>query len=277
MNKKVLITGGSGFIGTHLSPVLKSKGYEPVFLTTGKRREINGIKAFHWNPSIHQMDSEALDGVSVIIHLAGATLSKRWTPSYKQVIVDSRINGLQTLKQALERKGDKVTHILSASGIAIYPESKDNPVREDHEPGAGFLAEVCKLWELYADHLTPHTERLTKIRIGYVLDNKQGGLKPLITLAKTGLISPNGSGNQMMSWIHIDDLVRMILFLLENGETGVYNAVAPTPVTNREFMKTLAQTLNRPSFLPAIPSGVFKAILGEMLQTSAYQPEHKCG
>ena len=223
-----------------------------------------GVPAYHWNPEQMKMDPEALRDVTDIIHLAGATLSKRWTPKYKQVIVSSRVNGLHTIKKELTRKDQKLSSLISASGINYYPFNSDEKLVESAGRGQGFLSDVCFLWETGADQLAPFCDRIVKLRIGMVLDAKGGGLVPMMDMAKLRLLSPVGSGNQKMSWIHLEDLIRVFKYVLTTEVSGVYNAVSPETVNNTVFTRTLTSEMKITSPLPNIPDFAVKLRFGEM-------------
>jgi uncharacterized protein (TIGR01777 family) len=210
------------------------------------------------------LDSNALDQVTHIIHLAGASISKKWTPEYKQTIVDSRTKGLHTLKKYLSKADLKIDKILSASGIGYYQPNTGKTLTEMDPKGNGFLSDVCNLWELNTQMLSPFADKILNFRIGMVLDKNEGGLPMLLKMAKYGVASPIGSGNQKISWIHIQDLVSLICFGLEQHFNGVYNAVSPLFTDNKQFIKILARTMKRPVLLPNVPSAVLKLRFGQM-------------
>jgi uncharacterized protein (TIGR01777 family) len=264
MTKTILITGGTGFIGSHLIPKLIEDGHHVTVLTTGNRSEFKGAKCFNWNPAKEEMDESALNNVTDIIHLAGASISKKWTPYYKQEIVDSRTQGPSTLKKFLLKRNQKINSFISASGISIYPDSEEM-VTETSAHDQSFIASVVEHWEQAADVMEKLSERIVKLRIGLVLDKNEGALVPILKVARLGIASPLSSGKQYMSWITIHDLVRLFSWSLHNPKIkGVYNAVTPYAVTNSEFMRTTAKAVNRPFILPKVPSFMMKLILGEM-------------
>jgi uncharacterized protein (TIGR01777 family) len=264
MTKTILITGGTGFVGSHLIPKLIAEGHTISVLTTGKRTEYKGAKCFNWNPSSEEMDEAALENVTDIIHLAGASISEKWTPYYKQKIVDSRTQGPRTLKKHLLKRNQKVNSFISASGVSIYPDSQEEAT-ETSAPDQSFIASVCEHWESAADVMENLCDRIVKLRIGIVLDKNAGALLPILKVVKLGIASPLGTGEQYMSWIAIKDLVRIFSWSLNNATVaGVYNAVAPNPVTNDAFMRAIAKTIRKPYFLPKVPAFVMKVVLGEM-------------
>ncbi len=264
MTKTILITGGTGFVGTRLISRFLKEGHKISVLTTGNRTEYNGAKCFNWNPSKEEMDEAALENVTDIIHLAGASISEKWTPYYKQKIIDSRTQGPRTLKKYLLTRNHKINSFISASGVSIYPDSQELAT-ENSAHDQSYIASVCEHWESAVDIMESVCERIVKLRIGIVLDKNAGALLPILKIVKLGIASPLGSGKQYMSWIAIKDLVSVFSWCLENiTATGVYNAVAPNPATNAEFMKVTSMTLNKPYFLPKVPAVIMKIVLGEM-------------
>jgi hypothetical protein len=183
----------------------------------------------------------------------------------KQEIYNSRIKSTQLIGEKLREQGKKIKGFICASAIGIYgPDTADNWVDEDSPEGQGFLVDVVRDWENSADELKDVAEFVSKIRIGIVLSDKGGALPKLITPVKFYAGAPLGSGKQFMSWIHINDLARMFVYLIENKLNGIFNGTAPEPVTNKEITKAIAKSLNRPLFLPNVPAFILKIIFGEM-------------
>lgn len=265
---KVLITGATGLVGTELVSQCHAKGYDVHYLTTSKDKmeSASNLKGFYWNPGNDEIDIRCFNGVSAVINLAGASISKRWTPSYKKIILNSRIDSLATLYKALEKLPDHtVSALITASAIGIYPNSLSN-YYEESEPivDDSFLGEVVAAWEEKANEFKNLGLLVSKVRIGLVLSDKGGALPQMAKPVKYYVGAAFGTGQQWQSWIHLSDLGRIFLFAMENELEGTFNGVSPNPVTNTRLVKEIGQVLNRPLFLPNIPEIVMKALLGEM-------------
>jgi uncharacterized protein (TIGR01777 family) len=266
---KILITGGTGLVGQEITRLAHSKGYKIHYLTTSKSKIKNTSfeKGFYWNPTTGEIDYNCLEGVEKIIHLAGATVAKKWTNAYKQEIIESRTLSTKLLSKALKNNSNSINQIVSASAIGIYPSSEVEIYDENSTAvDSGFLGQVVQKWEEEVDHFRIIPISICKIRIGLVLSEKGGALVEIIKPTKLGLGAAFGSGTQIQSWIHVEDLARMFITAIEKNWTGVYNGVAPNPVTNQVLSKSVASALNKPFFLPNIPSFVMKLALGEMHQ-----------
>jgi len=264
---KILITGATGLIGTELVSLLLQNGIAVHYLTTSKKKISNepNFKGFIWNPEQGQIDENCLMGVDAIIHLAGASIAKRWTRSYKQEIIESRILSSNLLFKALKNNPNQVTQIVSASAIGIYPDSLKNVYTEDHKNADdGFLGNVVAKWEESVDKFKLLNLKVCKLRTGIVLSNKGGALMEMARPIKFGVGSPFGTGRQMQSWIHIHDLAELYFYAIKNQWHGIYNAVAPNTVTNKELVATIAKTLKKPLFMPNIPEFIMQLLLGEM-------------
>lgn len=264
---RILITGATGLIGKEIVKLCHKKDFSVHYLTTSKDKlkQEENYRGFYWNPSSGEIDLKCLYGVNAIINLAGASLSKRWTTAYKKEIIDSRIESLSLLKKSLQDADHHVESFVTASAIGIYPSSYDNYYEEDELlTDDSFLGEVVKKWEEEADMLLGNQFSLAKIRIGLVLSGKGGALPEMAKPIKFYVGTAFGDGKQWQSWIHIKDLARIFMFVVENNLNGVYNGVAPNPVSNTKFVKEIADVLKRPLVLPNIPQSVMKIILGEM-------------
>lgn len=264
---KILITGATGLIGTELVALLLQNGVTVHYLTTSKKKIESkpNYHGFFWNPNQGTIDENALMGVDSIIHLAGATISKRWTAKYKQEIIESRILSSNVLYKALKDNPHSVKQIVSASAIGIYPDSLTKLYTEDNtEVDESFLGKVVMKWEESVNKFKSLNIKVAKIRTGLVLSNKGGALPEMEKPIKMGLGSPFGSGKQIQSWIHIQDLVELYFFAVQNELDGAYNAVAPNPVTNKKLTQEIAAVLNKPLFMPNIPKFLMSLVLGEM-------------
>lgn len=267
MGNKVLITGGSGLVGSELSSALEKRGYTVCHLSRYKNRN-SKYNIYTWDIGRRFIEPDAFEGVEYIIHLAGAGVAeKRWTSSRKKILTSSRIDSASLLYNELKRRGGRLKAFISASAIGIYGfDTGDNLLSEDQsETGSDFLANLTKSWEAAADKFQDVADRIVKLRIGLVLSKNGGLLEKFIPPAKLGLSTAFGDGQQYMSWIHINDLVKMLISAIENKNMGgVYNAVAPNPVTNTVFVKTLSKILHRPYFLPNTPDFLIKIAFGEL-------------
>jgi uncharacterized protein len=266
---KVLITGATGLVGQEIVKLLLQNGISVNYLTTSKSKLSNesNYKGFYWNINTNEINIDAFEGVEIIIHLAGATVAKRWTKSYKQEILESRINSTKLLFSTLSSLKNNVTQVISASAVGIYPSSINQIYHEEDEVvDNSFLGMVVHKWEEEVDHFEELNIKVTKIRIGIVLAKNGGALQEMVKPIKYGVGAAFGSGNQYQSWIHIDDLVNIFLFTITNKLSGIYNAVSPYPVTNALLTKAIAKKISKPLFLPNIPKFVMKLMLGEMHQ-----------
>jgi uncharacterized protein (TIGR01777 family) len=264
---KVLITGATGLIGTELVSLLLQNGISVNYLTTSKKKIVNELNynGFYWSPEQGLIDENCLMGVDSIINLAGANIAKRWTNSYKQEIIESRLLSSALLFKALKNNPNQVKQIISASGTSIYPNS-DTIIYDENssQVNDSFLGKVVVKWEESTDKFASLGLKVCKLRTGIVLSTKGGALVEMLKTIKLGLGSAFGSGKQIQSWIHIHDIAALYLFAIKNDLEGVYNAVSPNPVTNQELTFTIAKVLEKPLFMPNIPKFVMKLMLGEM-------------
>ncbi len=264
---KVLITGATGLIGTELVSLLLQNGINVNYLTTSKNKIINELNynGFYWSPEQGIIDENCLMGVDSIINLAGANISKRWTNSYKQEIIESRLLSSALLFKAVKSNPNQVKQIVSASGTSIYPNS-DTIIFDENstQVNDNFLGNVVVKWEESADKFATLGLKVCKLRTGIVLSSKGGALVEMLKTIKLGLGSSFGSGKQIQSWIHIHDIAALYYFAINNNLEGVYNAVSPNPVTNEELTFSIAKVLKKLLFMPNIPKFIMKLILGEM-------------
>lgn len=264
---KVLITGATGLIGSALVKLCHSEGVFVHYFTTRKDKieDRENYKGFYWNPKNNEIDTKAFEGVNAIISLAGASISKRWTSSYKKEILNSRTKPAQLIYDTLKNTEHSITHFISASGISIYPASETKLYTEENkETDASFLSTVVEAWEASATQFRDLGMDVAVVRTGLVLAKNEGVLPKLVKTIKMGVGAPLGNGEQWQSWIHINDIAGIYLFILQNELEGVYNAVAPTPVTNQKMTKLLAKKLHAPLWLPKVPAFMLKLIMGEM-------------
>ncbi len=271
----VLITGGTGLVGNELTKQLVQKGYDVIILTrdaSGKPKNQPGISYAEWDVTNQKIDKAAIEQADYIIHLAGAGVAdKRWTEERKQLIRDSRTMSSKLLVKAVEETPNRVQKVVSASAIGWYGEDKrlagsENAFTEDMPADDSFLGETCRLWEESIEPVTQLGKQLVKIRIGIVLSNDGGAFPSFKTPVKFGFATMLGSGKQVISWIHIEDLCRLFIFAMEHKSLeGVYNAVAPNPVSNKEFTIELAKKIKGRFYIPIhVPAFVLKLVLGEM-------------
>lgn len=260
----ILIAGGTGLIGTRLCELLEEKGYETALLS---RQNAGGKKkTFAWDLSKGVLDPEAIRNASAVINLAGAGIADTWwTPARKRVLIQSRTQSTALLGKMLQSAPNRVETYLSASGIGIYGNTGDTWVDENAASGNDFLAECTRAWETAFGELERPALRTAAIRIGVVLSPKGGALAKILLPFRFRVGAWFGKGSQWYSWIHIDDLCRLFIHALENPAIhGKYNAVAPQPVTNKEFTKTIGKVLGGPHLIVPVPSFLLRAGMGEM-------------
>ena len=266
--KTVLMTGGTGLIGTRLTELLQKKGYQVAYLTRGTEKKIPaGVKTYRWNIAGNQLDDAALLEADHLVHLAGAGIADaRWTDERKREIIDSRTKTIELIANRLAVLPHKIQSFVSASAIGYYgADTGSEWISEQYTPGLDFLADVCVAWEAAADQVAALGVRTVKMRTGIVLSDQGGALPKLTAPMKFGMGAPLASGKQYQSWIHLDDMARMYLEALENPAwSGAYNGVAPHPVTNADLTKAAAEVLKKPLWLPHVPEFSLKLAFGEM-------------
>ena len=263
----ILIAGATGLVGNAITDLCKERGHFVRYLTTNKTKikTTSILKGFYWNPKIQEIDINCLKGIDAIINLAGASVSKRWSSSYKKEIENSRIDSVRLLHKLLSDNKHQVQYFTSASAMGIYPSSYTNEYNETcKEINPTFLGSVVHQWEKEMDKIQALDIKVSKLRIGIVLSNKGGALQEMIKPIKLGFGASIGNGQQQQSWIHIEDLAEMFLYAIEKKIFGTYNAVSSNPVTNMEMTRAIARRLKKSLWLPNIPAFVMKLILGEM-------------
>lgn len=267
---KILITGASGLIGSELSDFLLQKNYEIVKLVRTKNNIPN---IFLWDIEKSFIENGALENIDYVIHLSGAGIGdKRWTEKRKKEIIDSRIKSTELLFNSFSKMKIKPKAIISASAVGYYGAiTSDKTFNEDDPPANDFLGNVCKLWEDSVNKFDELGMRTVKLRLGVILSNNGGALKKMLLPVKLGMSSGLGNGNQYMPWIHIQDVLSIFLHCIENENiNGAYNVTAPFSVTNKIFIKNLAQVFNKPFFMPNVPSFIMKLLFGEMSNIILY-------
>jgi uncharacterized protein (TIGR01777 family) len=277
---RVLITGATGLIGKEIVKLCHKQNIDVHYLTTShsKIEEKENLRGFYWNPRQGEIDISAIQGVDAIIHLAGAPISKRWTQSYKTEILESRVLTGNILFNTLQKNKHHIRHFISSSGVNVYPSDLIKAYSEDFQgEDDSFLGNVVVSWEEVADKFALLNLKVTKIRTGMVLDAEQGALPEILKPIKLGAGAPLGSGKQWQSWIHIEDIAEIYLYVLKSELDGIFNAVAPDSVTNTEMTKQLAKHLKKPLILPNVPEFALKLMLGEMatLLTSSQKVSSK--
>ena len=263
---KVLITGATGLVGQELVKQCHARGMQVHYLTTNANilAQDSHYKGFYWNPEVGEIDSNAFEDVDVIINLAGAPIAKRWTRAHKKSILDSRVQSTELLFKTVSEHQFKISHFINASAIGYYPYSLTNYYEESYQViDDGFVHEVVREWEKAANTFKSITP-VTKIRIGIVLSDKGGALPQLVKPIKAFVGSALGTGKQWQSWIHIDDLIAIFMYVLDKKLEGTFNAVAPNPVTQKILTGTIAKVLKRPLILPRVPEFALRAMLGPM-------------
>ena len=259
----ILISGGTGLIGKHLAKLLTNHGHSVALLSRSSSH--SELKTFVWNPETNLFPIEAFNETEIIIHLAGAGIADHsWTKAYKHEILHSRIDSAALLFETLKSNKHKVHTFIASSAIGYYGNSGEVWVDETRPAADDFLGNTCKDWEKSSMQFESLGLRVAIMRIGIVLAKESGALPPMMKAVKLFAGAPFGNGKQYMSWIHIDDLCRQFQFAIDNDKVrGVYNAVAPSPVENSFFMKTLGKILHRPIWPINVPAFLMKIILGE--------------
>ena len=269
MSKRYLISGGTGLVGSALAKELSKQGHQIHILTRNPRvySSSDHVTYFEWNPKENIIDSEALNGVEHIIHLAGSNIAgSSWSEDYKKELLDSRILGTRLLCSKLKTQSHKVQSIVSSSAVGFYGSYLDNSSKKFSEEEAAesedFLSDLCVKWEEELQRLSAFANRTVILRFGLVL-SKDGGLfqrlKPVFELYQGAVL---GGGKQGFSWIHIEDLTKLIFW--SESHKGIFNAVSPNPVSNASFTKAMNKSMGKFSLLPRVPSFLIRTIFGEL-------------
>ena len=269
--KHIIITGATGLIGRKLCAALNNSGHVITVFTrnidSGKKILPFITRFVEWDYNKPELWIKELNSNDTVIHLAGANVfGKRWNDKYKEIIMNSRAVATRNLSNAIAELKNKPEVLISSSAVGYYGDQGNNITTEDSPAGNDFLADVCKVWEKEASIVESSGVRRVSIRTGIVLSTEEGALKKMLLPFKLFIGGPLGDGQQWFPWIHIDDLISIYLYALENKNlSGALNAVSPNPVTMREFAKTLGKTLHRPSLFP-VPEIVLKLAVGEGAQ-----------
>ena len=281
---RLLVTGATGFIGRRVVRRFARKGHQVAALSRRPERaravlpELDAV--FAWGPPAgggpESPPAEAFGGMHAVIHLAGESVAGRWTRAKRAEIHRSRAEGTRRLVQAIASSRERPAVLISMSAIGYYGSRGEETLTESSGPGDDFLASVCRAWEEEAMHAAELGVRVVRLRCGIALGEDGGALRSLLLPARLGLAGPLGSGRQWWSWIHVDDVVRLMEHVLEHDLSGPVNATAPQPVRQREFARALGRVLRRPAVLP-VPAPVLKLVLGgfacEVLDSKRVLPQ----
>ena len=260
----IAITGASGFIGRRLMKALAGGNHTLRALSRHAGTNLPpGVQLCVWDAMKGQPPEECLDGVDAVVHLAGEPIAQRWNDDVKQKILESRATGTRNLVQALSTARRRPAVLICGSAIGYYGSRGEEVLTESSAPGSGFMADICTAWEKEADLAEALGIRLVKLRTGVVLGANGGALAKMLPPFKAGMGGKLGNGEQWMSWVHMDDLVGIIQYALENPVHGPVNGTSPNPVTNADFTKALGHGLSRPAVFP-MPAFTLKFMFGEM-------------
>lgn len=262
---QITLTGASGFIGHRLVTQLDARGHQLHLLGRAPRKGMLAAARFSiWDAAASEPPAESLEGSDAVVHLAGEPVAQRWTAEVKRRIRSSRVDSTNLLVNALARMPQRPKVLVCASAVGYYGDRGEDLLPESSKPGEGFLPEVCVEWEHAAARARELGMRVVLVRIGIVLHPDGGALEQMLPPFKWGVGGKIGSGEQWMSWIHIDDMVRLLVHAAESpGVDGPLNAVSPNPVRNSEFTLILGRTLRRPAMIP-VPEFAVRAMFGEM-------------
>ncbi len=261
--RTVLITGGSGMLGSRLRELLEEAGYHPVILSRGPSKP---PYSYHWNTAEGVIEHAALERSAHIVHLAGAGIAdERWTRDRKEEILNSRVNTANALFEYCRKWQIRPRSFISASAIGIYGDTGEALITEEQATGRGFLSEVCQKWESAADQFGKLGTRVAKLRIGLVLAREAGMLPKTLLPLKMGLAPYFGNGRQFYSWVHIDDVCRAFIHLIQNEElNGAFNMAGHAAVRNREYMQALKKVSGKRALSFGLSPFILRLLLGEM-------------
>jgi uncharacterized protein len=266
---RIIISGGTGLIGRHLAASLVKDGHEAICLSRDPQRHLErmpqGVHLVAWDAQSPQGWGELADGADAMVNLAGENLSARpWSPAQKRRIRESRMNGGKALVEAVRQANNKPKVLIQSSGVNYYGLCGDEIITEDHPAGSDFLSQVCVDWENSSAEVEKMGVRRAVIRSGIVLDKKEGALPRFLLQYRLFAGGPLGNGRQWLSWIHPEDEIKAIRFLIDHPEAqGAFNLASPNPKTNRDFGRALGRVLHRPALIP-VPAFAIRLVFGEM-------------
>jgi len=272
---RIAITGATGMIGRKLVAFFLQGGHELTVITRRSSNQMPQTATVVWDPELPFIDVGALEGFDVVIHLAGTNVGEKWTPEHKKSILESRVNSTKLLCKSLEKVKLKPKLLICASAVGFYGNHPPSDVLDENSPlGQGFLAEVCFQWEKAANPAIRADIRVVFMRLGVVLSKEGGALKKMWKPFQLGLGGVLGNGQQMMSWVALDEIPSVVDFLIRNDTmTGPVNVVSPNAVSNAEFTRTLGEVIGRPTFLP-VPAFAIRMLFGEMGQGLLLEGAH---
>ncbi len=278
MPKTIAIAGGTGFLGSYVAELLHNDGYKILISTRNPEKisdKFKKFEIFRWNPQTEDFPTDVIQKSDVVINFLGETISQRWTQKVKERLRSSRIDSTRKIAEAFSKVDSNGKVFISASAIGIYGSRHDEVLTEDSNFGDDFLAKLCIDWESEAKKVENTGARVVILRIGVVLGKNGGFLARLTPIFKLGLGGKISDGKALMSWVHIDDLAKVVKFAIENDNVrGVYNVVSPNPVTNEEFTRTFAKVLKRPAIFP-VPKFALKILFGKELTEIALTSSQK--
>ncbi|HEV7529846.1 MAG TPA: TIGR01777 family oxidoreductase [Solirubrobacteraceae bacterium] len=272
--KRVTVTGATGLIGPRLIAALQRGGTQVTVLSRDSARAqqrlgaagLEPVEAFDWDLMSEPAPAQALQGRDAVVHLAGENIAQRWSAEAKRAIRASRITGTRNLLAGLEQADARPAALVSSSGVGYYGAHGEEPLDEDAAPGADFLARICVDWEQEASNASALGMRVVLVRTGVVLDSDGGALEKMLPPFRLGVGGPVAGGRQYISWVHLDDLVGVIVAAVTDERwSGPVNATAPEPVSNRDFSRALGRALKRPALLP-VPGAALSLLYGEMAE-----------
>ena len=275
---RFLITGATGLIGKKITAIILKRGDQISALTTNKHNinKYDNIDFFYWNPALGIVDESCMKDVEVVINLAGSPIAQLWTKNAKKSILESRVSSVKLLENLI-LKNRNIRNFTCASAIGIYP---SNPQVEYTESSIhvskSFLGNVVKLWEKSCHNLENSNVNVLKLRIGLVLSSEAGLFKPISFFTKYYLGTWFGKGNNFYSWIHIDDIVNSIIFLIDNNKKGIYNLVSPNPVTSKSFVTEIANAYKTKIFFPSVLVSIVKSIFKDMSELFIVNQKVSC-